>query len=702
MAVLFADLQGFTHLCERLDPEEVVEILDVIYDRLGLEVERYGGHIDKVLGDGLMVLFGAPQAHEDDGLRAILSGLAMQKAMAELQPWLHERLGQALDLRVGIDAGPVVYGRVGPGPRAQETVIGDAANVASRLQRLAPPRQVAISDRARLLGARQVQFRKLGTVQLDGRAQAVKAYVAVAPFSPAALSTGAALVGRDAELQRLTSLYSLAAGGKTALVLLTGEAGIGKTRLLSEFAGLLRAAEGAKQPAVLEVRNRWEVGAPYKPIESLASALGVRPRHKAAEPDAGSLGHRRRGDPAGDGDGAAAVLAETSKRMPVVLLIDDWQWADAEDGRRLWPLVRALAGMPILVAVAGRRVEMLGEQSIPGVTVNRLRLPPLSAKESWLLLQQHPAFAALPLDVAETMLERSGGNPAHVLEYVESLIDQGHLAPSGDGWRAKEDTTVFSLPESLRNHVLSLLDGLDREDRQLLNLCAVIGPRFTVPTLCRVVSDDVGTVRRRLYSLCEAGLLVSLAQAEDTYGFRTELGREVVYDTMLKRHRRELHLAAGTALESWAGVSEEELAFHFVHAGVAAKATTYGLAASKSLLARGEHRRALELLTEMQAIVSPEDVRARAVLLERLGQAHVASGNCGEGLESLLAALALVRDQGCRGRLMAELGWAYTVQGRVEMAAKHYRRAQEAMRAAGEERELCLASAALRYLYDRP
>ncbi|MHB0874950.1 MAG: adenylate/guanylate cyclase domain-containing protein [Anaerolineae bacterium] len=696
VAVLFADLQGFTRMCERLDPEEVVEILDGIYDRLGLEVDRYGGAVDKVMGDGLMVLFGAPMAHTDNGLRAIMAGLAMQKAMNELQPWVRERLGQGLGLRIGIDAGAVVYGAVGPGSEAQQTVIGDAANVAARLQHVAAPGQVVMSDRARRLASRQIQSRKLGAVQLEGRAQAVESYIAVAPFAPAASGSGAILVGRDAELQRLTAVYSLASSGRPSLVLLTGEAGIGKSRLLQEFVAHLGTLDVRSRPVVLQVRNRWDVGLTYKPFESLMAGVGTRPREDADTQTASSPTAR-----AGD-ERYAALLAAAAQKAPLVVVVDDWRWADPADGLRLLCTMAAVGQRRIMFVLGGRHIDLPAEPSLAGMTINRLRLPPLTARDSWMVLQQHPAFAALPLEAAETLLERAGGNPSHIIESVDALIEQGHLAPSGDGWKAKESDGELVVPEMLRHHVLSLLDALDERHRGLLRFCAVIGHRFNVSLLCQITGAEEMQVRESLYALVEAGLLSAEASADGSYTFRTELVRSVTYDTMLKRQRRELHRLVGTAMEGHPGASEEELAVHFVRAGSAEKAPGYGLSASRAMLWRGDHKQALDLLSEMEPLIPTDDAGQRAVFLERLGQAYVASGACPEGMDRLLQALAMVREPGWRARLMAELGWAYTVQGKTQMAAKHYKRAQEVMDVAGDPEERTLLAAAMRLLYDRP
>jgi predicted ATPase len=491
-------------------------------------------------------------------------------------------------------------------------------------------------------------------------------------------------------------------------VLLTGEAGIGKSRLLAEFASLLQALDTKIQPVVIHVRNRWEVGATYRPSDGLINALLARSRTAQGE-EVGkppSVGGR---PPivgllfsSGDETASGAAAVDICKRQPMVILVDDWQWAETEDKQRALRIIREMAGLRALVVISGRRVEMPPEPPLHDISMERLRLPPLPAKETWLLLQQHPAFSALSLDAAESLRERSGGNPAHVLESMESLIEQGQLTPSGDGWRAKADAAAPRVPETMRNDILSHLDALEPENRHLLRVCAVIGGKLSIPLLAEVTQIDQSVIKQRLYPLVEAGLVCTGAPPEESYTFRSELVREVAYDTMLKRQRRELHQLVGTVLENWQGTTEEELAPHFVRAGLDEKAVRYGLSASRAMLARGEAREALQILNGMEQFIAPEDNECRARLFELLGDAHTHGGNYSEGLDRYLQALALVRDPAWRSRLTSGLGWAYAMQGRTEMAARHYRRAQEIVATVGDQAQLALIAAEMRLLYDRP
>lgn len=707
VAVLFADLEGFTHLCERLDPEEVVETLDRIYDRLGEEVARYGGHIDKVLGDGLMVLFGAPTAHEDDCMRAVMAGLAMQRAVGELQPWIRKRLGQGLGLRVGVDAGPVVYGAIGPG-KAAATVIGDAANVAARLQQVAAPGQVVISGRVRRLAGWHIQARQLGTVQLEGRRAALSAHLALAPCVPLAgdaISPGETLVGRDAEMQMLTAEYGRTAQGQTTLVLVSGEAGIGKTRLLREFVARLEVMEANLRPLAIQIRNWWEVGSTYRPCESLLGALGLRVEHPVL--GATALGRHRMRHEARTGAAATGseqlleALGGFCRRMPVVVLVDDWDWAEPGDCRRLMELVRGSAEWPVMFVLAGRRIELETLAELAAVPVLQLKLQPLGTRDCWRLLQQHPAASALPPDACEALVQRSGGNPAHLIESVEALIEEGALVASGEGWVVREGQALHAVPESLRNSVLSRLDALEPAAKELLRLCSVLGDEVTAPVLSQVSGLAPEEVSRRMVPLLEAGLLAAEA-TERKYLFRSDLVRKVAYDTMLRRQRRELHRRAALCLEEDPETSSEDLARHCVKAGLADKAMRYGIDAGEALLRRGEPERAAELLSELEGLVGDGSPDERVRLLESLAEAYITQGECQAGIERLLEALGLARAPSVRGRLMGQLGWACAIQGQADRAMRHYQQARTLLDLGGDKSGQAMVAAGVRLLYDRP
>ncbi len=700
VAALFADLQGFTRVCERLDPEEVVEVLNGIFARLGEVVQLYGGHLDKVLGDGLLVLFGAPTASGDDGLRAVMAGLAMQAAMVQLQPWIQEKLGHTLGLRVGIDAGPTVYGKVGPGEDARPTVIGDAVNVASRLQRLASAGQVVVSNRAKRLVGKRVQFRSIGTVQLEGRREGIGAYLALAPAGGYTEATATALIGREQELGHLLGLLRGALHeGRTSLILLSGEAGIGKSRLLFACEAELTAYDVPKGARVLHVANRWELGKPYRPAACLGGLLEPGARQLLAE---GSPGANL---PALVDEGALSrLLAAKCREQPTVILVDDWDWAPAAEQRVLLLAIAGASGCPLGAVIAGRHVELpAGLELDAGLRLSRLRVGPLAPEDAWALLQSHPAGAALPPQLAQALVQQTAGNPSHLMEWVEQLVEDGLIAPSANGWQAQV-WSGFAPPDALRNDILGRIDALGPAEKRLLRLCAVIGEEIPWRVLQEVVPADLAELQKPLQRLVEAGLLTTTGPHEEGFRFRSPLVREVAYSAMLKRQKKELHRAIALALlqtgQAAAGL-EAALAWHVVQGELGPEHCQLVLAAAEQCLQRGKAKEAIAVLQAVPPKWLAHDAGAELRRQALLADAHLALGAYAEASNVLASLLGKTREPRERARVLTRAGWVYALQGKANLAARHLEKARGAGDALGPE-DAALVAAAFRLLYDRP
>jgi tetratricopeptide (TPR) repeat protein len=510
------------------------------------------------------------------------------------------------------------------------------------------------------------------------------------------------LLGRDVELERLSADYEAAAHSGPMVVFVAGERGIGKTRLLAEFAARLGVLAASERPLVIQVRNRWEVGAVYRPCERLVEALGWRARYQwngAARPR-GAASYLLTGGEDGAAQ-AVSALAQVCDRMSVVLLIDDWDWADPDEGPSLVRLVAGSKGLPVMFVVAGRKVEPSLFGLDPEIAVRHLRLQPLTESQSCQLVQQHPASSALPPDAIEALVRRGGGNPAHLLESIEALIDEGTLTASGDGWVVREGQALDAVPESLRNGVLSRLDTLPPAAKELVRLCAVLGENLAPRVLAELAGQSVEDVGRAMEAVVEAGLMWP-EESEGGYRFRSPLVREVAYDTMLRRHRAELHRRVGLYLEAAGTADVEALALHSVKGGLAEQAARYGPAAGERLLHWGRPQEAAALLSELESLMGDYPPEERARVQELLAQAYVSQGACQAGLERLLDALGSVRDPAWRARLMREVGWAHAIDGRPDLAMRHYQQARELAASTANEGEWAMVAASMRLLYDRP
>ena len=463
--MLFADLSGYTAIAEQLDPEDTKALVDGALRRLSREVTDRGGHVDKYIGDNVMAVFGAPVAHEDDPERAVRAGLAMQAAMSEINAEIGGRAatsGVELALRVGINSGEVLAGRMGD----QYMVIGDTVNVAARLQAASGIGAVTVGAATRRLTAAAIEYRDLEPLDLKGKSQPIPAWEALGIADPAARSrsrpTAAPLVGRQEELSLLLSLFERAVKeSRPYLVTVFGQAGVGKSRLLTELAtALAERADPAETlvghspaygtattySALGEIlRERFGISRAEPPqvgvaklvagIEDVAGqAEGVDATRTAAQ-IARMLGIDDRGEARDDVDpeqvrdrifaAVRLVLELLSERAPLVLAIEDIHWADES----MLDLIEHLAGWgrgPVLIVCLARDELLERRPSWGGGRRNAttISLDALSGEEAQDLVRSLFAGQEGGAELAQQVAERSGGNPLFAEEMVNRLREE--------------------------------------------------------------------------------------------------------------------------------------------------------------------------------------------------------------------------------------------------------------------------------------
>ncbi len=543
VTVLFVDLVGFTHLAERLDPEDVREIMSSIFHRWSGVLRRHGGVVEKYAGDAVMAVFGLLRSQENDPRSAVRAGLELGEETRRLRTELQARFGVDLRLRVGIHTGPVIVTLGGQLPGQDFSVVGDTVNLASRLQALAPVNGVLIShDTYRhLRGAFVVQT--VEPVAVKGRSQPVKVYVVIARRSSGDLEPGfgvegveTPLVGRDVELHRLAQAYhETAALHKVAVVLVVGEAGIGKSRLLAAFDAWLHQ-EGAQQlkgragqasrifpyallrdlfARVCSIRDSdaaattveklaaelKRAGVDYGPagVGDLAALLGYQTGAVSGQPEPGSArqAHER---------GMALLNDYLAARMtgaPLVLLIEDLHWADASSLKMIERLASALSDQPLLLVCTARPVffeyapewtqaagAALSPVNLPGY--QRLDLNPLLPGASQTLLEailgnagRHLPDGGIappgeaPPDLVERVVALAEGNPYYLEELVKVLVEDGVIVIAEPHWEIHLDRLVaLRLPATLTGLLQARLDSLAAGQRRVLQSAAVIGRSF--------------------------------------------------------------------------------------------------------------------------------------------------------------------------------------------------------------------------------
>ena len=518
--VLFADLSGYTAVSEGLDPERVKSLVNRALRRLADEVEHFGGTIDKFIGDNVMGVFGAPVAHEDDPERAVRAALAMQAAMAEINERVEADVGASFQLRVGVNSGEVLAGKVGDG----YTVIGDPVNVASRLQSAAKPGTVIVGEITHRLTRAAIEYVELEPLTLKGKAEPVPAWEAVrAVVRGRAQRTSrdsSPLIGREDETALMLSLFErVSAESRPHLVTVIAEAGVGKSRMLRELAA--RAGALDPRPAVriggcpaygaglaywalgeivrgsFDIVDSDDAETAWRKLESGIAELaegvetGEAPE-RLAEIVGRAVGIERPngGSPApADGEDASQirdrlfaavrVLVEaSSQRQPLILAIEDIHWADEGMLDLIEYLARSGQGRVLIVCLA--RDELLDRR--PGwgggkMNATTIALEPLAEEDARdLVLALMPGETRVE-GVALQVAKRSGGNPLFAEEIVNRLVEEGG-----------RDTE--SLPDTVHALLAARLDALSRPERRALQHASVVGERFWAGSLAGVARDE--------------------------------------------------------------------------------------------------------------------------------------------------------------------------------------------------------------------
>ena len=541
VTALFVDVVGSTSLAERTDPEDWTVIINEAFDLMSRAVFHYEGTIAQLQGDALLAFFGAPIAHEDDPERAIFAALDMLESIEEFARQLKATQGIEFNIRAGLNSGPVMVGNVGSDLRYEYTALGDAVNVAARMQTAAQPGTILITEMTRRLTGDNFELEDLGDIAVKGKAEPVHAFRVLGRKAAPARRRGlesvgldSPMVGRDEPLARLLGQLDVVRGGHGRVAFVVGEPGIGKSRLLAELKRAVLASDDA--PTWLEGKCvSYGRNLPYHLlIDLVRSIVGISFAAQVDEArrtldtrlaeifaddpaeaaDTGTylahfLGLPLRGDEQVrteldrdvlQGRYVAAVhrvLRGLAARGPIVLVLEDLHWADPASidvARQIMPLA---AQLPILV-VGALRAEtdsagwglMDTTREFFGDRVTEIRLEPLSDADSRTLVSNLLEIESLPEAVRNVIMARAEGNPFFVEEVVRMLIERGVIVAQGDRWVATDEVSAVEIPESLHGLLLARIDQLPDAAKRSLRIAAVIGRQFPVRVLARVVGES--------------------------------------------------------------------------------------------------------------------------------------------------------------------------------------------------------------------
>ena len=659
VTVMFSDLVGSTALSARMDPEDLREVISAYQKCVAETVQRFAGFVAKYMGDGVLVYFGYPQAHEDDAERAVRAGLALVTAVGDL------KTHAPLQTRVGVATGLVVVGDlIGSGASQEQAIVGETPNLAARLQGGAEPNSVVIAESTRKLVGSLFELEDLGTKELKGISGAIRAYAALRPasvesrFDALHASGLTELVGREEELELLLRRWSKAKTGDGQVVLLSGEAGIGKSRLtaaLLEAAGAAphirlryfcspQRTDSALHPIISQMERAagftYEDG-PQTKLDKLDALLAktFTPRQDAALfAEMLSLPN--------DGRYPALELAPQQRRQrtlealnaqvealaqqaPVLMIFEDVHWIDPTSLEVLGRGISRNQEVGALLVVTYRpefEPPWIGQPNVTSLTLNRL-----GQREIAALIDGVTGNKPLPTIIRHEIIERTDGVPLFVEEMTKAVLEaEGQNA--AERMAAAISTSALAVPATLHASLMARLDRMGGPTKEVAQIGAVIGREFSYALLAAVTRRPQVELGSALDRLVAAGLLFRQGVLPHaTYLFKHALVQDAAYGTLLREPRRALHARIAETLErTFADIAEaqpEILARHCTDAGLIEKAAALWGKAGQRSVARSALVEAVEQLTRALAQIATlsaapalrrEEIKVQVTLISAL------------------------------------------------------------------------------------
>ena len=670
LTVMFCDLVGSTALSTGMDPEDLRDVIASYQNRCSAVIRHYDGFVAKYMGDGILAYFGYPRAHEDEAERSVRAGLDIVDAMAELNAAIPRPPGVELAVRIGIATGPVIVGdQIGEGTASETAVVGETPNLAARLQALAQPNQIVVSAATRAMLGDHFDLEDLGGYELKGFAEPVPAWRVLSArdvesrFAATRTVSAAPLVGRQEEMGLLLRAWESSCRGRGQVVLIQGEAGLGKSRLVEG----LREATGKDHIWVAIRCSPFHTASAFHPIiEHLKRVFGWQPEDTApqhlAKLEAGLAGfkslplaesvrlfadlmsvplpedryprlamtaHQQRNATL---DAIVAWLIETAERAPVLMAWEDLHWADPTTLETLGMLIEQAPTAAMLV-VATYRPELTPpwpqRSHMTPITLNRLERPEVETMVGHLA-----GGRPLPGEVIDHIVAKADGVPLYVEELTKAILGSGVLEARGEAYVLTGALAQLHIPETLQDSLMARLDRAPRL-REVAQLGSVLGREFAYDMISALAGLEEEVLQSGLGQLVVDELLYQRGRPpRSRYLFKHALIQDAAYQSLLKRTRQQYHERAAKLLEDrfpeLAGTQPELVAHHYTEANCPAPAIAYwqraGVAAaskSANLEAIDQFRRGLALV---EALSDPRERAERELDLQMaLGPALVAT-----------------------------------------------------------------------------
>jgi class 3 adenylate cyclase/tetratricopeptide (TPR) repeat protein len=612
VTVLFADVANYTSMSENLDPEDVHQIMDSCFQILMDEIHKYEGSVNQFTGDGVMALFGAPIAHEDHAQRACHAALTIQKALKTFADALKKRKDIEFRMRIGLNSGPVVVGTIGDDLRMDYTAIGDVTNLAARMESMAEPGTILVSNATYKLVKDYFVFDSIGELELKGKEKPQIAYRLIKTsevdtrFEASVLKGLTQFVGRKNSFRALRESYDRMLSGSGQVVGVVGEAGVGKSRLLLEFVKQLPKGE------VTYLQGRclhYGSGMVYLPILDMLhsyfeikegdSELSIKKKisYKISQldnrlseilPSFQELfsvkvddekyiqldpGHKKMRT----FEAIRDLFLLESQRRPLVLAVEDLHWIDKTSEACIGYLIDWLAKARILLILLYRLeyTHQWGSRS----HYKKIGLTQLGPDSSRLLVQAILRHSKVPAEIRELVLSRAGGNPLFIEELTQNLIENGTIVRKDNQYLFTRDVSDIQVPNTVQGIIAARIDRIDESMKHVIQMASVIGREFAFRILQNIIEmkEDLKSDLLNLQGL----ELISQKKLfpELEYIFKHALTQEVAYNSLLKKQRKKLHEKIGLAIESLYPERLEEyyelLAYHYGEGGNAEKAAIY-------------------------------------------------------------------------------------------------------------------------------
>jgi class 3 adenylate cyclase/tetratricopeptide (TPR) repeat protein len=723
VTVLFSDLSGYTSMSERLDPEEVKNIISRIFGEIAQVVVKYDGSIEKFIGDAVVAFFGVPKAHEDDPVRALWAAREIHEIVNAMSHQFETRIGKPLSMHTGINTGLVVTGEV-TAEKGPLGVTGDTINVASRLSGLAKPGEILVGEDTYRQAEGLFNFAPLTPVSVKGKAEPIRACRVISPKEEPTKThrlsgLRSELIGRKVEMSQLKEAAQQLLEGKGAIFYITGDAGTGKSRLIEEFKSTLdlnkiQWREGHSYayasnipyfPLMDLLSRAWQIeeGDSQERLKQKIEAgiTNLMGDGKDVIPFIGSLYSIKYPEIENISpeywkmklhESIQSIVSALTRRAPTVLCLEDLHWTDPSSIELLRTILLKFNYPALILCVSRPQFSLFTSQQLSGIGkfYYEMRLHDLSPTEAQGMVESLLKTEAIPAELRNFIQRKAEGNPFYLEEVINSLIERETLVERNNAWVLTKPIAGIDIPSNVQGVISARLDRLEKETKRILQEAAVIGRVFLYEILKRI-TELKEQIDRSLHGLERLDLIRTRTLDPDLeYIFKHALTQEVVYDGLLKKERQVIHEKIATVMEELfrERLPEfyETLAYHYKQGQSYLKAVDYLMKAGEKCYERYTIEESHQYYKEAFDILSNKTDRSKeedTLLIDLLIQwssVYYVRGDI-TGLEGLLksheAWVSSLDDEARLGMFHAWRGWSLNLKEKYHESYKHLSHALE-------------------------